>query len=208
MADKRDIFNLTLVHWGDEPVTSPDDARPGPNVINSIYNLVLDDVLKSEPWNDAVREKKIPASADVPAFNYSAIYDFPTDPYCLRVLQVGDEPTTWFQQRSVVPGRGAFAPGLEPTWVVRGRKIFVNSSGALPILYISRIGEGEMGSMLANVFAARLAEIGAFGRTANRGFADDMAKKADRIFQKAVGINAKERAATNPFISNIMMARK
>lgn len=208
MADKRDIFNRALAAYGDESVTNPDeDNTVEAGALRDVYKQVFEATLELHPWNDARRRAELPAEGVPPISDYSTSYLQPTDPYSLRILMVGDEPSQWFAQNGFIPGRGPLVAPATPNWVIEGRKILTDFSAPLKVLYIARVDEGDIRESLATVISLNLAAATCFKRTQNRGLTDDIERKAERALTIAKNIDAQEMGQINPFKSDFLDAR-
>jgi len=127
MSNKRKIFNLALAQYGDESVTNPDDDNTvEAGALRDVYAQIYDSTLELHPWNDARRRKKLSKEQNAPEFGYSNSFLAPTNPYSLRILMVGQEPSTWFANFGSVPGRGPLVAPEIPNWIVEGRHILTN----------------------------------------------------------------------------------
>lgn len=208
MSNKRKIFNLALAEYGDESVTNPDeDNTVEAGVLRDVYEQIYDSTLEMHPWNDARRRKLVAKSSAVPAFGYANTYLQPTNPYSLRILMVGDEPSSWFSRFGSVPGRGPMVAPSIPTWVVEGRNILTDLDAPLPVLYIARVSEGSLRESLAAVVALNLAAATCFKRTQNRALTEQIQAKAKDALAIAKNIDAQEMGQVNPFRSDFLQGR-
>ena len=208
MSDKRKIFNLALAEYGDETVTNPDeDTTPQAGILRDVYDQIYDSTLELHPWNDARRRALLPKEEDDPEFGYGNSFLAPTSPYSLRILMVGEEPSTWFANWGSVPGRGPLVAPEVPNWVVEGRHILTDFGAPLPVLYIARVSEGDLRESLAAVIAMRLAAATCFKRTQNRRLTEDIGVKAEKALTIAKNIDAQEMGQINPFRSDFLQAR-
>ncbi len=85
------ICSNSLTKLGAEPITSFDDNTNRSNLCKAYYPDVRDAVLRAYPWNCAVLRTSLARDATAPAYGYSYRFALPTDPYCLRVLEVEDD---------------------------------------------------------------------------------------------------------------------
>ncbi|MEE8206863.1 MAG: hypothetical protein V3T82_07930 [Nitrospinaceae bacterium] len=208
MADKRDIFNRALAAYGDESVTDPDeDQTVEAGVIRDVYTQIYDSTLRMHLWNNARRRAELAAEAEAPDFGFSTSYLQPTNPFALRILMVGDEPSPFFARNGFIPGRGPLVAPPTPNWVVEGRKILTDFGAPLKILYIARVDEGELDESLAEVVSLRLAAATCFKRTQSRGLTDDIKKELAIALALAKNIDAQESGEINPWRSDFLDAR-
>ena len=140
MPSKTDICNMALLKVGAKPAIATltedsDNAR----LCNTFYDPVLDALLRAHPWNCATERKQVTALATGPIMDYDHYYQLPTNPYCLRVLQVGpleDQPTRWR---------------------VEGRKLLTDENSP-KLVYIKRITDtNEFDPLLVDALVLKIA---------------------------------------------------
>lgn len=85
MADETSICNLALGRIGDERIISMDDASQSARYCKLFYSQTRDEVLRSHPWNFAIRRDTLTALASTPPFGWDYQYQIPSD--LLRLLQ-------------------------------------------------------------------------------------------------------------------------
>lgn len=134
------ICNQALGRIGAKPpIHSLTEDSENARQCNTFYASVRDAVLRSHPWNCATHQTTITALVDAPVMNYDHQYQLPTNPWCLRVLQVGtneDQPTRW---------------------KVVGRRLLTDENSP-PIEYIKRITDtNEFDALLVDAFVLKLA---------------------------------------------------
>jgi hypothetical protein len=127
--------------------------------------------LRSHPWNCALRRATLAQESDTPSFGYAYQYILPTDPYCLRVLQMETEVEQF---------------------KVEGRKLLTDESTA-KILYIGRVTDPEeFDSLLVDTLSARIAVEFAFNITGSRTLQADMFDLYNRKLALARSFDAQE----------------
>jgi hypothetical protein len=87
MPGTVDIWNAALLKIGSTRVNSPDEATINAERCREQWPIVRDAVLRSHPWNCAIHRATL-AKTTAPGFGYDCAYQLPTNPYCLRVLQM------------------------------------------------------------------------------------------------------------------------
>jgi len=131
------ICNMALGHIGDQRITSLDDNTEAAKACNAFYAILRDEVTQAYPWNFAITRVNLASTATVPVYEYTNTFNLPTNPWCLRVLEVQD-----FTERE---------------WTVEGRKLLVNAS-SVNIRYIKRLeNPGDMTPLFASALSLRLA---------------------------------------------------
>jgi hypothetical protein len=153
MASDVAICNTALNRLGANTITSFTENSKEARLCNAEYEGIRDQVLRSHPWNCALRRATLAQESDTPSFGYAYQYILPTDPYCLRVLQMETEVEQF---------------------KVEGRKLLTDESTA-KILYIGRVTDPEeFDSLLVDTLSARIAVEFAFNITGSRTLQADM----------------------------------
>lgn len=135
---KISLINDALTHLGADRITSLLDGTTEAAVMSQIYDSATDAVMRAFPWNCLINRTQLVASTTTPTYRYDYSYPLPTDPYCLRVLEM--EETTSIDQ-----------------WKIEGRSILTDASPC-KIRYVGRpAGVGDIDGLLASTISARLA---------------------------------------------------
>lgn len=139
MASNVDICNSALNSIGASNIISlTEDSKAG-RVCNQRFEPVRDAVMRAHPWNCLIRRAILAQDATAPAFEYDYSYQLPTDPYCLRVLEIENEDL------------------MQVTYVIEGRKLLTDE-GTMKIRYLARITDAnEYDSLLVETVSAALA---------------------------------------------------
>lgn len=134
MATKVGICNLSLRLLGAQRIDAIADPNERARVLNDVYAEIRDEVLKSHPWNFAIkRDDLTEITATSPEFQWDTWFTLPTD--CLRVIRMEDNAK----------------------FVVEGGVLLTNESTA-EIKYIAQItDETSFSAEFVTCFAARLA---------------------------------------------------
>lgn len=167
MASDVDICNLALTKLGAQRILTLTDNNKAARSFNAIYALERDNELRAHFWNFATVRTTLPALVQTPAFGpYDTLYQLPTDPWCLQVIQVG----MW------APGsqRWLGVTTEASPYKIEGRNILTNASlsqfGPMPLRYTARITDPAMfDSAFVMAFACRLAMEMAEDLTQNSG---------------------------------------
>ena len=173
-SSEVDLYNIALNFLGAESVMDPAQLTESALIMASLYPAVRDAVLRAHPWNCALERAALAANATPPAWGFSAQYQLPSDPWCLRVYRLQD---------STIP------------YTVEGRRLLCNESGPLNVLYIARVHDvAQFDALLLQAVAARLAFASAYRITNN----DDMTKRAwdwyEKLLSEARSIDGQEGA--------------
>lgn len=166
MPSEVDICNMALLGVGAKPkISSLTEDSDNARLARQFYGPVRDAVLRSHIWNCAIERpsSSITPLSTSPDTDYDYQYQLPVNPYCLRVLQVGeleDQPKTW---------------------VVEGRKLLCNDS-TTKIVYIKRITDtNEFDPLLVDAIVNRLQIKFAFPITNKRDLVKDLINEYELI---------------------------
>ena len=88
MATEVSICSNALRKLGDDPITSLTEDTERARLCNAFYNTARDSLLRSHPWNFAITRASLTRLSSTPAYGFAYQYALPTDPYCLRVLEM------------------------------------------------------------------------------------------------------------------------
>jgi hypothetical protein len=88
-ATNVSICTNALLMLGAQPISAMDEGTDRANLAASLYDSTRDMVLRSHPWNCAIKRVVLAPDVDTPAFDYDAQFTLPGD--FLRVLQVGQD---------------------------------------------------------------------------------------------------------------------
>ena len=140
MASDVGICNLALYLLGMEPITaiSPPDNTDRARLCAAWYPISRDAVLRAHDWNFAIERQELNLDTPSnPVSGYTYQFVLPTDPYCLRVIEVNEDPTA--------------------DWVVEGRRLLTDDSTAI-IKYLAQITTpGNFDSLFVEALAAKMA---------------------------------------------------
>jgi len=73
------IVNLALHHLGVERISSLDEDSKRAKLMKDLYELTLNEVLRSATWGFAMKRAKLEKLSSAPAFGYSSQFDLPND---------------------------------------------------------------------------------------------------------------------------------
>ena len=80
------ICNAAILNLGGKVISSFDDATTEATLCKNLWTPALDFMLRLHPWNCAIKRVALTASATVPVYEFSAMFDLPSD--LLRLLEV------------------------------------------------------------------------------------------------------------------------
>lgn len=139
MASDVDICNSALNQIGASNIISLTEDSKAARICNQRYNFVRDSVFRSHPWNCLITRTSIAPDVATPAFEFSKQFTLPTDPYCLRVLQLSD---------------------TDIIYKIEGRKLLCDES-SIEMIYVGRVEDANQYDLLLieTIAAAMAADI-------------------------------------------------
>jgi hypothetical protein len=140
---KLSLINDALTHLGANRIVSLTDGSTESAVMNQIYDGVLDSVMRAYPWNCLVNRTQLVASTTTPTYQFDYMYPLPTDPYCIRVLEMEETRS-------------------DDLWKIEGRNLLTDAS-TCKIKFLGRPDDvGNIDGLLASAISARLAAEAAY----------------------------------------------
>lgn len=174
MASKVGIINSALVKIGKSALTTLTGGNGGNadvNVMNVLYDILLEDLLASHPWNFATKRAKLAQTVDVPVSRFDHEYQLPTD--WLRTVKVSDNDE--------MTGRTNYQE--------EDGKILANSDD-IYLVYISKVTDpNKMTVEFRETFAFRLAADSAIPIANSKSLAEQMMQRYEKWFRKARSID-------------------
>jgi len=169
MASEVDICNFALTKIGEDTIISLTEASKAARLCNLFYADTRDSLLRSHPWNFAIKRVELAKLTTTPAFEFTSEYQLPAD--CLRVMYLDNK-------------------NLE--FRVEGKKLLANTDTA-KIEYIARIEDtAQFDSVFVDVMWNTLASRLAYNLSDNNTLTDLLARDAEQALRKAKSINGQE----------------
>lgn len=167
-SSETDVANSALVKVGRDLITSIDDDNERARVCKSRLPFTRDEVLRSHPWNFALKRVALAKTLVTPEFDYTSEFQLPSD--VLRVIKTNLISSFQASDKKVTTTFGY----LTPAWVIEGDKLLSNDD-SVKILYIARLTDvSKWPSDFGEVVALRLAAELAYKFTNSRGVAQDL----------------------------------
>ena len=174
MASKVDICNEALNLLGANTIASLTESSTTAVLCNRIYDTEVDCLLRQHNWNSAVQEANLAAVVGTPVIGWLYKFLMPTDPYCLRVLNVYDTADD------------------DQNFQWRGRHIYCDTS-AVDILYIGRITDpSEFDAMLMKTLVDLLAYRLSFPITRSKDVTAAMYSAYRNTLADAMSVDSQE----------------
>lgn len=182
MPSVVDICNEAMDLLGAATITALTENSKEARLCNRRFETVRDAVLRSHPWNTAIRRASLARDTDAPAFGFTYQYTLPTDPYCLRVLS--------FWNSNVDSEVAAY--DSQVMFKIEGRKVLSNE-GTCKITYLARVTDTEeYDSLLSSTIAHKLAAETAYAITGSTSVSQAMQQLYEVRLREARSIDAME----------------
>jgi len=141
MATEVSICSNALRKLGDDPITSLTEDTERARLCNAFYEPARDSILRSHPWNFAITRTSLAQLSSTPSYGFSYQYALPTDPYCLRVLEM--EYQDYIFKIEHLAGTG---------------RVLLTDESTAKILYIGKIIDtAQFDSLFVDTLTAKLA---------------------------------------------------
>jgi hypothetical protein len=163
------IANSALAKLGaDRIINLSDDTREA-RILREQYEKNRNELLRSHPWNFAIKRVALAALATAPAYGYSLQFQLPTD--CLRVLEIDTIGMEWEREGNVI----------------------VTDSAVVYIRYLYEVTEaGYFDSCFAEVLATKLAADVCFAITQSTTLKDMLTKEYQQKLREARSFDGQE----------------
>ena len=176
MATEVSICANALRRLGDDPITSLTDDTERARLCNAFYSDARDAVLRSHPWNFAITRATLAQLSDTPAYGFNYQYALPTNPYCLRVLEMEYKDYIFKVENVATHGR-----------------VLLTDEGTAKILYIARITDTNLfDAMFVDTLTAKLAVDLAYPVTNSMQVQTNMQKLYQLKLSEARSIDGQE----------------
>lgn len=170
-ATQVSICSNALLMLGAQTISAIDEAVDRARIASNLYDSTRDSLLRSHPWNCAVKRVVLAPDTAAPGFDYDAQFTLPAD--CLRVLQVGEE-------------------GYEVDYKVESGKILCSGT-SLALRYIwKNTTESTWDAMLVEAMQYAMAAAMAYPITASASMADLMARKYEMFMKRCRAVDGQE----------------
>ena len=150
MASQVEVVNAALTLLGEARITSIDDDVKAARESKALLDINRDSLMAGYNWSFAMARASLIASADAPAFGYDNEFPLPSNPYCLRILQVGDT--------FVGVDMANYRSSSTEEFQIEGRSILTNMSAPLHLRYVRRVTDtAQWSPNFVKAFAAYMA---------------------------------------------------
>ena len=175
MASKVDLANEALLMLGANSITSFTDNDSNAVLANRFFEGERDAVLRSHRWNCSIITTNLAALATAPIIDWLYKFTLPTDPYCLRVLDV----------RTVTGD-------IKLDHEIQGRELLTEES-TVDITYIQRLEDTTLfDALLYQALVFRMAWKMAFPITRSHTVMSQMGTMYEAVVREARAIDSQE----------------
>jgi len=195
MASPVDICNMAIMRVGGQLITSLTENSPTAIACNTQYNIVRKDLLRSHPWNFAIKYAQLAQDVATPLFSYDYSFALPTD--CIRVLATADQEQAYlyglggdFNGYVLINNRVDFA--LADNYKIVGRHLYSNN-GTVQIKYVSDITDTTaFDPSFVELLGVRLAMTISYQITGSVQMRKDLADEFQYLLSEARANNGQE----------------
>lgn len=176
MATEVSICSNALRKLGDDPITSLTDDTERARLCNAFYESSRDACLRAHPWNFAITRATLAQLSTTPAYGFSYQYALPTDPYCLRVLEMEYQDYIFKIENLATEGR-----------------VLLTDESTAKILYIARITDTSLfDSLFVDLLTAKLSINLAYAITGSLKVQEQMYLLYTKILSEARSVDGQE----------------
>ena len=175
MGSKVDLANEALLLLGANTITSFTDNDSNAVLVNRFYDSERDALLRSHRWNCAITTANLASLVCTPLIDWKYKFTLPTDPYCLRVLDV----------RTVTGD-------IKLDFEIQGRELLTEES-TIDITYIQRLEDAtHFDALFYQALVYRLAWKLAYPIARSTTILQQMAQLYDAIVREARTADSQE----------------
>lgn len=172
---KVEICNSALIKVGAESISSLTSGSREADIMNTLYDQIRREMLRSHPWNFAIARTQLGASSGTPEFEFTKMFVIPSD--VLRVLKIDSKGEPY---------------KIEYDPVNQNRVILTNAS-TLEIQYIRDVEDvTQFDANFTEAFACRLAAESAYAFTNSNNLAAQMFTLYQQALANARSFDAQE----------------
>jgi hypothetical protein len=170
-ATQVSICSNALLMLGAQTISAIDENTDRARIASNLYDSTRDSLLRSHPWNCAVRRVVLAPDTTAPVTDYDAQFTMPAD--CLRILQVGED-------------------GYEVDYKSESGKILCSGT-SLALRYIwKNTTESTWDVMLVEAMELSMAAKMAYPITMSASMADLMARKLEMFMKRCRAVDGQD----------------
>ena len=175
MGSQVDLANESLLLLGASTITSFADDDSNAVLVNRFYGSERDALLRSHRWNFAIGTANLASFAATPLIDWKFKFTLPTDPYCLRILDV----------RTVTGD-------IYLDFAIQGRELYTEES-TVDITYVQRVEDPtQFDALFYQALVFRLAWKMAYPVTRSSATMSLMGQMYDAVVRDARTVDSQE----------------
>jgi hypothetical protein len=178
------ICSNALLILGDKPISDFAEDQDRARLALNLWPQVRDFVLRSHPWNCAIKRVALAPDTNAPAFDWSYQFTLPDD--FLKALSIGEM-------------------GREGEFRIEGRKLLALENPLLLRYVFRNDNPGTYDTMLVEVLTAEMAHRMAYAITQSAAMVEAMASKAAMVMRRARAVDGQddtpEQLGDNPLVA-------
>lgn len=171
MTTAVSICSNALLMLGDRPIASFEEAQDRAALASNLWPVVRDSILRSHPWNCAIKRAALAPDVTAPAFDWSYAYTLPED--FLKALSIGEM-------------------GREGEFRIEGRKLLCDDNPCYLRYVFKNDNPATYDTMLVEVLVAEMAHRMAYAITQSASMVDTMAQKAAMLIRRARAVDGQD----------------
>lgn len=185
-ATQVSICSNALLMLGSQTISAVNENTPRATLATNLYESTRDAVLRSHPWNCAMKRIVLAPDTVAPAFGYPAQFTLPND--FMRVVQVGDDDE-------------------DIDWKVESGKILAAGT-ALKLRYVFRNTiEASWDAMLVKAMELTMAAEMAYPITMSAAMRDSMQGELERYMKRCRAVDGQDDPAQQLGDERLLTAR-
>lgn len=195
MVSPIEICNSAIVRLGGNPITSLQEDSVEARACNQQYDIVRRDLLRSHPWNFAIKRTMLAEDVNSPPFTYSHAYVLPSD--LLRLLRTKrQEDEFLFNFGGDFNGFVTISNQVNFSYLdrykIEGRRLLTNFRNE-GIVYIADVEDTtQMDPSFVEVLSVRLAFVIAYRITGSVQIRGDLLREFELLLRAAKEDNGQE----------------
>lgn len=170
-TSKVQICSNAMLLLGQESIASFSEASDRATLASNLWDNSRQAVLRSHPWNCAIKRDALAPDATAPAFDWTYQFTLPAD--CLRVLSVGQD-------------------GDVTEYKIEGRKILIDDNPAYLRYIYDNKDVASWDAMLVEAMTRYMAFSMSYPLTKSTSLRDSMFAEFNKLLKQAKAIDGQE----------------
>lgn len=166
---QTEICNLAIARVGGKQILTVDDDIEEARLCKKFYPMVRNRLLRSHPWNFAIKRVQLAEIDEEPLFGFDHQYQLPND--SLRVLEINDP---------------------EEEYKIEGRTVQTDATTANARILFEQTDESQWDANFVDVMSCALAVELAYPITQSRETQESLMKETEKRLREARSFDAQE----------------